>query len=34
MTGVAFIKNKWKYHEYGATGFGIKSGIKLIEKLI
>ena len=34
MTGVAFIKNKWKYHEYGATGFGIKSSIKLIEKLI
>lgn len=34
MTGVAFIKNRWKYHEYGATGFGIKSGIKFIKFLI
>lgn len=33
ITGVSFIKNNWKYHEYGATGFGIKSGIRLIEKL-
>ncbi|MCT7489271.1 hypothetical protein N5T63_10205 [Aliarcobacter cryaerophilus] len=34
MTGVAFIKNRWKYHEYGATGFRIKSGIKFIKFLI
>lgn len=33
IAGVAFIKNSWKYHEFGATGFGIKSSTKLIEKL-
>ena len=30
---VSFIKNNWKYHQYGATGFGIKSNIKFIENL-
>jgi len=30
---VSFIKNSWKYHEYGATGFGIKSSITLIKRL-
>lgn len=30
---VSFIKNSWKYHEFGATGFGIKSSIKFINKL-
>lgn len=31
---VSFIKNSWKYHQYGATGFGIKSNIKFVERLI
>jgi leucyl aminopeptidase len=30
---VSFIKNNWKYHKFGATGFGIKSTIYLIERL-
>ena len=30
---VSFIKNSWKYHEFGATGFGVKSSINLIERL-
>jgi leucyl aminopeptidase len=33
MACVSFIKNNWKYHQYGATGFGIKSNIKFIENL-
>ncbi len=31
---VSFIKNSWKYHEYGATGFGVKSSVKLIKILL
>lgn len=34
IAGVSFIKNNWKYHEYGATGFGIKSSVALIQKLM
>jgi len=30
---VSFIKNSWKYHEYGATGFGVKSSVYLIKRL-
>ncbi len=30
---VSFIKNSWKYHEFGATGFGVKSSINLIKRL-
>lgn len=30
---VSFVKNSWKYHEFGATGFGIKSSIALIKRL-
>ena len=30
---VSFIKNSWKYHEFGATGFGVKSSVYLIKKL-
>jgi len=33
IASVSFIKNSWKYHEYGATGFGVKSSINLIQKL-
>jgi leucyl aminopeptidase len=32
IASVSFIKNSWKYHEFGATGFGIKSSVYLIEK--
>ncbi len=31
---VSFIKNNWKYHQFGATGFGIKSSVNLIQKLV
>jgi len=31
---VSFIKNSWKYHEYGATGFGVKSSVYLIKRLM
>lgn len=34
IAGVSFIKNSWKYHEYGATGFGVKGSIRVIKKLI
>lgn len=34
ISGVAFIKNSWKYHDYGATGFGIKSGVDFIQSLL
>ena len=30
---VSFIKNSWKYHNFGATGFGVKSSVKLIIRL-
>jgi leucyl aminopeptidase len=30
---VSFVKNSWKYHEFGATGFGVKSSINLIRRL-
>jgi len=30
---VSFIKNSWKYHEFGATGFGVKSSVNLINRL-
>jgi len=30
---VSFIKNSWKYHEFGATGFGVKSSVYLIKRL-
>jgi len=30
---ISFIKNNWKYHEFGATGFGVKSSINLINRL-
>jgi len=30
---VSFIKNSWKYHEFGATGFGVKSSVNLIQRL-
>jgi leucyl aminopeptidase len=30
---VSFIKKNWKYHEFGATGFGIKSSVNLIQRL-
>jgi leucyl aminopeptidase len=33
IASVSFLKNNWKYHQFGATGFGIKSCIFLIEKL-
>ena len=31
IAGVAFVKNRWKYNQSGATGFGIKSMIKFIK---
>jgi len=31
IAGVAFIKNNWKYNQFGATGFGIKSMIRFIK---
>ena len=33
IASVTFITSNWKYHQYGATGFGIKSSIRLIERL-
>jgi len=30
---VSFIKNSWKYHGFGATGFGVKSSVNLINRL-
>ena len=33
IAGVSFIKNPWKYHRYGATGFGVKSSVKVIKGL-
>ena len=33
IAGVSFIKNNWKYHQFGATGFGIKSILKLLKTL-
>jgi leucyl aminopeptidase len=33
IASVSFIKNNWKYHQYGATGFGIKSTINFINSL-
>ncbi len=34
IAGVSFIKSSWKYHQYGATGFGVKSSMYMIKKLI
>lgn len=31
IAGVSFIKNHWKYNQFGATGFGIKSLINFIK---
>jgi leucyl aminopeptidase len=33
IAGVSFLKGHWKYHEYGSTGFGIKSSIHFIDEL-
>ena len=33
IAGVSFIKHNWEYNKFGATGFGIKSFVKFIEKL-
>ena len=30
---VSFIKSSWKYHQYGATGFGIKSILSFLETI-
>jgi len=32
IAGVSFVKNAWKYNQFGATGFGIKSGISFIKR--
>jgi len=31
IAGISFIKNHWKYNQFGATGFGIKSIIEFIK---
>jgi len=31
IAGIAFVKNKYKYHQFGATGFGIKSILKFLK---
>jgi len=33
IAGVSFVKNSWKYHQFGATGFGINGTVAFIKNL-
>ena len=33
IAGTAFVDKKWKYTEYGATGFGVQTLIELAREM-